>query len=443
MYFPAIEECANRKVERIDAAKPLSHALEQMLQHDLRDVVVVTETGHLGLITVTDIIQARAQDSTLSLTIEQAGYRHLESVSEGTNLLDVLDRIEIDSGYLAVTDKAGALIGIVSTSDILSYLDPQVMIERQQIGSLLFKNQLRVLSVTASLEEALSQLEDISDAVVLWGGCKEQSGILTTKDAIQLIGRGLEGELPAIDFATRPLETVPPQMTIKEAVNYIKARHFHRLVIEEDGALLGIVTQQELITIAYSRWAELMRDHADELREVVSLLENRSAKLEHLASTDALTGLSNRSRFERILEAELERRHRYPGEPASLVLLDIDHFKQVNDRFGHDVGDEVLKRLVTEVNSRIRRVDTLARWGGEEFILLLPHTRLNEAFQVAEGIRLRLEGVEYPKVGQITASFGVVQLQADESGQEAFRRVDSALYKAKTQGRNSVFAEDE
>ncbi|MBF0256215.1 MAG: diguanylate cyclase [Gammaproteobacteria bacterium] len=439
MYFPNIESCATRNIERIDASESLARALQRMLECDLRDLVVDEPNGGLGIITIADILHARNRNPSLDMAISSIDLQPLPHVVEGSNVLDVVEQIDRGSDYLAVMNKQGGLTGIVSTSDILGCLDPQVMMERQQIGHLLIKNQLKVLPLSASVEEALNILESTSDAVVLWGNTSEDSGILTTKDALRLISLGVEGNEPAADHMSKPLITVSPQMTIKEAVSYLKNRHFHRLVVESDGVLLGLMTQQDLIGIAYSRWAELLRDHADELREVVSVLERRTAKLEQLASTDALTGAYNRSRFEKILHAEIERSSRYPMESACIILLDVDHFKSVNDRFGHDEGDAVLKQIVQAINVRLRSVDTLARWGGEEFIILLPHTLEQNAMRVADDIRQRLEEIEHPRgVGQVTASMGVAKLRSGESAEQLFRRVDRALYEAKKSGRNQV-----
>ena len=161
------------------------------------------------------------------------------------------------------------------------------------------------------------------------------------------------------------------------------------------------------------------------------------AELELRATYDRLTGAVNRLTFEHYLEAEQDRARRY-GDQASLVMFDIDHFKPINDTYGHQPGDRVLETLAQRVRERLRASDILCRWGGEEFMVLLPETGLTGALRVAESLRGAVAGREFPDVGQVTVSLGVAQLNAEESFTELVMRVDEALYAAKEGGRNRV-----
>jgi diguanylate cyclase (GGDEF)-like protein/PAS domain S-box-containing protein len=160
-------------------------------------------------------------------------------------------------------------------------------------------------------------------------------------------------------------------------------------------------------------------------------------KLEELSITDPLTKAFNRLRFMASLEAEIRRSKRYVAS-FSLVMFDIDHFKSINDNFGHDSGDRILVAITGLVQKEIRDTDVLARWGGEEFILLLPHTDGATAAEAAERIRLSLERHDFQPVGNVTASFGVTEYRAGEGTDTLLKRVDAALYRAKEQGRNRV-----
>jgi len=166
-------------------------------------------------------------------------------------------------------------------------------------------------------------------------------------------------------------------------------------------------------------------------------LEKQVSSLQRLCSIDALTGTWNRRHFERTAASELERslRHR---QPVSLILIDIDHFKHVNDDFGHQAGDAALREMVSVVRSAIRSVDTLFRWGGEEFAVIAAWTGYRGAAQLAEKIRQAVETHNFPIVGSVTTSFGVAEHLAPEAIDNWFRRLDRALYQAKTDGRNSV-----
>lgn len=166
-------------------------------------------------------------------------------------------------------------------------------------------------------------------------------------------------------------------------------------------------------------------------------LGRRNATLEELATSDQLTGLDNRRSLDAKLAAEMERSNRY-HESLSIILFDIDHFKRVNDTWGHAVGDEVLKQMSRIAASLVRGPDDLFRWGGEEFLVTAPHTDLQGATVLAEKLRLAIESDTFPTVGRLTASFGVAELRPAEDREEWFKRVDQALYRAKNSGRNKV-----
>ncbi|MGK7297165.1 MAG: GGDEF domain-containing protein [Candidatus Wenzhouxiangella sp. M2_3B_020] len=183
-------------------------------------------------------------------------------------------------------------------------------------------------------------------------------------------------------------------------------------------------------------WSGYMID-ISETKRAQALLEQRSTH-------DFLTGLANRQRFQERFEAEMQRARRY-ATPAAVLLMDLDRFKAVNDRFGHDGGDLVLKEFSGLVQAQLRVVDTLARWGGEEFTALLPETSRGQAHDVAERIRAAVERHRFVAQGHrvpVTVSIGVCALeQGDDRIEPVMRRVDDALYRAKRDGRNRVVAD--
>jgi two-component system cell cycle response regulator len=159
---------------------------------------------------------------------------------------------------------------------------------------------------------------------------------------------------------------------------------------------------------------------------------------EEAAFTDHLTGLANRRRFERQLAREVNRTIRY-GHAFCLLLLDIDHFKRINDTFGHDMGDEVLRHLGRALQEATRGIDLAARVGGEEFAVILPETKLEPGWEVADRLRETIEHLRVPTVGIVTASFGVAEFPACASSSSILLNVaDVAMYEAKSAGRNRV-----
>jgi len=164
-----------------------------------------------------------------------------------------------------------------------------------------------------------------------------------------------------------------------------------------------------------------------------------SLQLHRLARTDPLTGIDNRQKFNEAFELEVSRARRYRSV-FSLILFDIDHFKQINDAFGHPHGDRVLIGIAELVKEDLRATDIFARWGGEEFMLLLPETRLAEATEIAERLRARIEGMESVAACQVTCSFGIVECRQKEPAECLLQRVDDQMYLAKQQGRNQISA---
>ena len=173
--------------------------------------------------------------------------------------------------------------------------------------------------------------------------------------------------------------------------------------------------------------------------DIQSQLEHRSEVFRSLATTDELTGLYNRHSLDARIDSETERSARY-GEPLSIIMMDVDHFKRVNDTWGHDAGDEVLKRIAAIVVELVREPDSVYRWGGEEIIVLAPHTPLDGAVTLAEKLRKAIAAEAFPKAGTVTASFGAAEFLPGEGVERWFKRVDQAMYRAKNTGRDKVVA---
>lgn len=181
----------------------------------------------------------------------------------------------------------------------------------------------------------------------------------------------------------------------------------------------------------------LVKERTQELEEKNRKILEINAELKRISTTDKLTGLYNRNKLDEVLENEHLRTLRY-GYIYSLIIIDIDFFKSVNDTYGHQTGDEVLIEISKTLKNSIRKVDTAGRWGGEEFIIICPDTPQQGAISIAEKIRKKVERQILPVVNHKTISLGVASFKEGETIAEVIERADKNLYYAKNKGRNRV-----
>ncbi len=180
-----------------------------------------------------------------------------------------------------------------------------------------------------------------------------------------------------------------------------------------------------------------------DLHKAKQQLEQQNLELQRISTTDALTGVPNRRKLLEILEYEFNQATRH-HTPLSVIMVDIDFFKSVNDTYGHDVGDELLKAFSSISQQCMRKSDTFGRWGGEEFLIINANSDAKSSRQLAEKLRQNVAEYTFPQVGHKTASFGVAELtDRDDSIDTLLKRADEALYQAKENGRNQVFIYDE
>ena len=196
-------------------------------------------------------------------------------------------------------------------------------------------------------------------------------------------------------------------------------------------ALIGAVRLRQL-----NRISNLQAQHIKEMKKYAEDLKQQSIKYKNLSHIDPLTGTMNRLGLQEIIDGAVQWRKE--NGPVALFLMDLDHFKRINDTNGHEAGDKVLKALGKMLIDSTRSVDSVARWGGEEFILLCHNTGREAAMVLAEKLRVQVSQMEFADYGgqSITTSIGITLIKPDESFELAFDRADKALYDAKNSGRN-------
>lgn len=209
-------------------------------------------------------------------------------------------------------------------------------------------------------------------------------------------------------------------------------RHYRMLVAEYDIADLENLNAAVL---------ELNNELAQTQRDLVKTnraLKRSEQNIKKLMLTDPLTEIPNRRHFDQKIIEEIARSQRHQ-QPLSYIIADIDHFKSVNDTFGHDVGDKVIRTFAHTIRDAIRSSDFVARIGGEEFVILLPHTMAEQACHVADKIRELFLSVKFDEINHsVSASFGITQLLTPDKIPDLMKRADDALYQAKEAGRNTV-----
>jgi diguanylate cyclase (GGDEF)-like protein len=255
--------------------------------------------------------------------------------------------------------------------------------------------------------------------------------------------RGSVRDLPGIrDVATELLQTSPTPVqasyrlekaTVLVNSRFIPELGWHLVVEQSDRDEVRPVQQVFLLNLAVSAGITLL------VLAIILMTVNRyQRRLEHTAATDSLTGLINRQAFEFVFRQSLEEANR-TGQPLSVILFDADFFKRVNDTHGHLAGDRVLQAMARLAKQAVRGSDVVARWGGEEFLILVRDCALDQAQGVAEKLRRSIAAYDFglydPRMA-ITVSLGVAQYQPEESADSFFARADQVLYLAKEKGRN-------
>jgi len=195
-----------------------------------------------------------------------------------------------------------------------------------------------------------------------------------------------------------------------------------------------------MLANAYNQMVENLQNTMASKNDLLAEVEKRKSvekKLKELIVTDELTGIHNRRAAKEFLQQCIEKVERY-DENLSVILLDIDHFKKVNDTYGHDVGDRVLISISQRLKEGIRNVDMVARIGGEEFLIILPQVEKEQAFVLAERLRITIAEYEFDKIKQLTVSMGVAEKESKDTFNSLLKRVDNCMYDSKKNGRNRV-----
>ncbi|MCB9096148.1 MAG: diguanylate cyclase [Arcobacter sp.] len=299
------------------------------------------------------------------------------------------------------------------------------------------------LSLETKIEQEINKIKSILDA-------QDNIIIVTHKEEITNINKKfidffgiintnefLEKRNNIFDFFQEEFGFITKEQINKQEswINYIKDLHEIDRVVK----IKNSSNEEKIFTINVD-FCENKDDYYVFSLTDITKLKEKSNLLEYQASHDKLTGLLNRNRFDELYSKEIKKSKRYRNE-LSIILLDIDNFKSINDTYGHQIGDEVLKEISKLILTNVREADVCVRWGGEEFLILLPHTNLDGAIVVAEKIRTTISSIPISKENLIvTSSFGVSQMEDEDDENTLITKSDKYLYEAKNSGKNKVVA---
>ncbi len=441
MKIQNIMNAATKNVLTIFEDELVSTAIDKMYEHNHRDIVILSKKHKkFGMLSTVDLIKMKKEGVDFNCTISSITFHKTETIGKNANVLDALSMIKSLNCPICVVDEKNELCGFISYHDIVSSIDPSVMLESRVVGEFLIGTEPKKASQESSLCDVIGMLDErMYDCVILTDHKQNSVGIITTKDVVKFFQNNVNFKQKASNFMISPLLTINYNTSIQEALSFITNKHFKRLIIaDNDGNTIGQITQEDLLAKVYSRWANIMKSSQSELQEVNRILNAKASEYELMSVTDPLTTIYNRGKFEIELNKEINRVMRYNTESFSLIFFDIDNFKKINDTYGHLRGDYVLKTIATLFKESLRITDVFARWGGEEFVIIMSHTALQEAAYVAEKLRQKIEAQDLEDIGNVTCSFGVSEFVKGDTVQTLILRVDNLMYEAKKHGKNRV-----
>lgn len=359
-------------------------------------------------------------------------------VNKNETILDTIKHLECDLNYICVVDDNGSFAGIVTRGDLANSIDPEVVINSFCLSDFVnLGKRVKWIGKEIKCEFVIEDMAKNRLDSFLVVENKKPIGIFTTKDALRVTRLKLDISKPIKEFMSSPVESIKKSATVRDALEFLNKKEFKRVVlVDDDDSFVGMISQKELFSLAYSRWALMMKQHHKELNDINKILENKNKEILEFASKDLLTGLYNRGEFIKIFNKCLDEFNEN-GVIFFIAMADIDFFKHINDTYGHNVGDSVLKAVSKEIKNSLRVSDIVARWGGEEFVVLFSAKDNKDAMAVAQKMRVAIEQLDIGGI-KTSISIGVSQIDATKSIEDTINLADQALYKAKQNGRNIV-----
>jgi diguanylate cyclase (GGDEF)-like protein len=443
----------------LDPSVSVKDAIEQMSAASTSCILVIADQRLLGIFTERDVVRITTNTAIIeTLTLGSLMTKDITTVTIAeTEDIFALSRL-FSKGHirhLPVLDDHNHVIGIVTPHSIRSLLKPEYLLRYVRVAEVM-NLQIVQASPTDSILMIAQQMviHRVSCVVIVDRATTVPIGILTERDIVRFHQLRLDfANTQAQSVMSAPLSTMFPQDSLWVVHQRMKELNVRRLVITEaSGKLAGIITQTQMLKIldptemyhvmAYMQ--EIIDRQTHELQQVNQQLRIANRELEQLSKIDELTQVLNRRSFNDVLEQEWERLADLE-QPLSLVMCDVDQFKLYNDTYGHLAGDDCLIKIAQTLSGATRRhSDVVARFGGEEFAIVLPNTSQEDAERVAQTIIAQIKAIQIPHIASelsdyITISLGVATTIPDRHSSPAMllQLADQLLYQAKQNGRDT------
>ncbi|MGB3750614.1 MAG: diguanylate cyclase [Arcobacteraceae bacterium] len=441
--MPTVSDICTKKIISIEITASIADAVHLMTEKNVRSILITEDkTNNYFIFTTSDAIEYKIKNLPLNTKLLDLKLQKVEVLDANISILEVTNTDQLNNEYFIVLDNKN-VVGILSQTDIINNIDPQMLIQKKSISSIMLQYTVQTIYQNEATINAIRIMKDKDiDSVIVINDDAQPLGIFTTKDFLNIVSETVDLALPIKTYMSFPLETVSKDVKIFEALEFIRIKGFKRLIITDDeGKISGVITQKELLRLINNKWMELIRERGLKLSKINDELIKKSSLLEETASQDFLTTLYNRRKFDALLQYEIEQIKRYNRGKLSILIIDIDNFKIVNDTYGHDIGDAILKEIAMILKKLSRSSDVASRWGGEEFAVTLTQTAIEDALFVAEKLRGSIQDHIFTKDLKITCSFGISQFRTTDEAVDLFKRADEALYEAKNTGKNKVALE--
>ncbi len=406
--------------------------------HNISSVLI--ESPPLRFVfSVEDLLTHIQEGKSPLAPLSESRLTEIACIAESEHILAAMEALEKSGGrYLGVTDDNSALTGIATYTDILSAVDPTILVQKKTIGELVSRIEPVTFTPDWIFEDVLSHLRRMEDSIIVIDG-KMPIGIITTKDVFKIISTGQSTSRPLSEYMIKPVITTQVSASIHDALTQLKQFHIKRsIVVNDAGHLVGVVTQSELVGFAYGTWMELIKYHAGELRELVSIIEGKSIGFEKTPLFDVQTGLGNRRMLEKRLHNETERVTHYQTTPFSMLLIKLEPVIQNQEQVDRLHEVELVKSMAILLTEQVKVKNDLFRVGSNKLALLLPYTSMEVAGEFAARISSTIKNHAREKQLSISVGLSIGQYSIPETAKEYFYRVNNRLESSGKQGLNRV-----